>query len=31
MTTLIMLIVAAWETISLKSGAAESHSEATSA
>jgi low temperature requirement protein LtrA len=31
MTTLIMLIVAAWEAISLKSSAAESHSEATSA
>jgi low temperature requirement protein LtrA len=31
MTTLVMLIVAAWEAISLKSGVAESRSEATGA
>jgi low temperature requirement protein LtrA len=31
LTTAILIIVAAWETISLKSGAAENQSEATSA
>ncbi|MEA2940635.1 MAG: hypothetical protein QOD09_1164 [Bradyrhizobium sp.] len=31
LTTAIMIIVAVWESVLLKSGAAESHSEATSA
>jgi low temperature requirement protein LtrA len=31
LTSAILIVVAVWETISLRSGAGESHSEATSA